>query len=94
MRVHAHLGNVQYSVEGSARRNNALKVLDVAILHLDSRIIFKPYRRIMLLEDYVFNEPLTPILMLIKIVTLLIQTKRFLKTMARVVRLPMVYKGS
>ena len=36
MKVHAHLGNVQYSVEGSARRNNALKVRDIAILHLDS----------------------------------------------------------
>ena len=94
MRVHAHLGNMQYSFEGSARRNNALKVLDVAILHLDRRIIFKPLRRIMLLEDYVFNKPLTPVLMLTKIFTLLMQAKRFLETMARVIRPPMAHKGS
>ena len=94
MKFHAHLGNVQYHVEGSARRNNALKVLDVAILHLDSQIIFKPHKRIMLLEEYVFNEPLTPVLVLTKIFTLLIQAKRFLEIMAGVIRPPMVHKAS
>ena len=94
MKFYAHLGNVQYPVEGSARRNNTLKVLDVAILHLDSQIIFKPRKRIMLLEEYVFNEPLTPVLVLTKIFTLLIQAKRFLEIMAGVIRPPMVHKDS
>lgn len=91
MKVHAHLGNMPYSVEGSARRNNALQILDVASLHLGGRVIVTPRKRILLIEDYVFNEPLTPVLMLTKTTTLLIQAKPFLEIMARVITPPMVH---
>ncbi len=46
----------------------------------------------MLLEDSVFDEPLTLVLMQTKIVTMLFQAKRFLEIMARVIIQPMVRK--
>ena len=53
MQVYAHLGNLPYFVEGSVRRNNALKVVDVASLHLGGRVTVKPGVGIIILEDYV-----------------------------------------
>ncbi|MEZ7880868.1 MAG: hypothetical protein QMC11_11710 [Rhodospirillales bacterium] len=47
--------------------------------------------RITFLEDTVYEEPLTLVLMQTKIVTLLIQAKRFLEIMVRVITPPMVH---
>ena len=55
MKVHAHLGNVPYSAEGYMRRNNAIKILDVAGLHLGGRVTITPKKRILLFEDYVLR---------------------------------------
>jgi hypothetical protein len=91
MQVYAHLGNLPYFVEGSVRRNNALKVVDVASLHLGGRVTVTSGVGIIILEDYVFDEPLTPVLMQTKIVPLLIQAKRFLEIMARIITPPRVH---
>ena len=91
MQVYAHLGNLPYFVEGSVRRNNALKVVDVASLHLGGRVTVTLDVRITFFEDTVYEEPLTLVLMQTKIVTLLIQVKRFLEIMLRVITPPMVH---
>ena len=80
-----------YSVERSVWRNNALKVVDVASLHLDGRVTVTLDVRITFLEDTVYEEPLTLVLMQTKIVTLLIQAKRFLEIMVRAITPPMVH---
>ena len=80
-----------YSVERSVWRNNALKAFYVASRHLDGRITVTLDVRITFLEDTVYEEPLTLVLMQTKIVTLLIQAKRFLEIMVRVITSPMVH---
>ena len=80
-----------YSVERSVWQNNALKAFYVASRHLDGRVTVTLDVRITFLEDTVYEEPLTLVLMQTKIVTLLIQAKRFLEIMARVITPPMVH---
>jgi hypothetical protein len=80
-----------YSVERSVWRNNALKAFYVASLHLDGRVTVTLDVRITFLEDTVYEEPLTLVLMQTKIVTLLIQAKRFLEIMVRAITPPMVH---
>ena len=80
-----------YSVERSVWRNNALKAFYVTSLHLGGRVTVTLDVRITFLEDTVYEEPLTLVLMQTKIVTLLIQAKRFLEIMVRVITSPMVH---
>ena len=80
-----------YSVERSVWRNNTLKAFYVASRHLDGRVTVTLDVRITFLEDTVYEEPLTLVLMQIKIVTLLIQAKRFLEIMVRAITPPMVH---
>ena len=80
-----------YSVERSVWQSNALKAFYVASRHLDGRVTVTLDVRITFLEDTVYEEPLTLVLMQTKIVTLLIQAKRFLEIMVRVITSPMVH---
>lgn len=89
MRVHANLGCVPYTVESPTRRATALDILGAATEHLGGHVKITPQQRIMLHDDYVFDEPLTPVLLMTKATTLMLKAQPFLKLMARVVRPPM-----
>ncbi len=89
MRVHANLGNVPYTVEGPSRRATTMEILGAATGHMGGRVKITPQQRIMLFEDYVFDEPLTPVLILTKTTQLMLRAKPFLQLMSRVVRPPM-----
>lgn len=89
MRIHAHLGNIPYTVEGGDRRTNAMKALESAAGFLGGRITITSQQRIMLLEDYVIDEPLTPVLMISKATILLVRAKPYLELLASVVRPPL-----
>lgn len=89
MQVHANLGYVPYTVEGANRRVTAMEILGAAVEHMGGRVKISPQQRILLYEDYVFDEPLTPIMILTKATTFMLRAKPFLQVMARVVRPPM-----
>lgn len=89
MQVHANLGFVPYTVEGATRRATAMEILGAAAEYLGGRVKISPQQRILISEDYVFDEPLTPVLLLTKATTLMLRAKPFLQLMARVVRPPM-----
>ncbi|NQW01179.1 MAG: hypothetical protein HQ483_15850 [Rhodospirillales bacterium] len=88
MRVHANFGYVPYTVEGPSRRATAMDILGAAAEHLGGRVFITAEQRIMLIEDYVIDEPLTPVLLLTKATTLILKAKPFLALMARVVNPP------
>ena len=89
MRVHANLGCVPYTAEGPSRRATAMEILGAAAEYLGGHVTISRQQRILLYEDYVFDEPLTPVLLLTKATTLMIKAKPFLQLMARVVQPPM-----
>ncbi len=88
MFLRAHLGNVPYTAEGPIKRSNAMEVLSAATVHLGGRVKVTSHQRIILIEDYVFDEPLTPVLLLTKAATLLVQAKPFLELLSEVVHPP------
>ena len=94
MRVHANLGNIPYTVEGGNRRANALEILGAATIHLGGQVTVSNQQRILLQEEYTFDEPLTPVLMITKATILLVRAKPFLKLMARVVTPPMIARAN
>jgi len=92
MQVRANLGVVPYTVEGPTRRATAMEILGAATVHMGGRVKISPAQRIMLSENYVFDEPLTPVLILTKATILMLRAKSFLQLMARVVDPPMLHK--
>lgn len=92
MQVRANLGVIPYTVEGPTRRATAMEVLSCAAEHLGGRVKISSGQRIMLSENYVFDEPLTPVMILTKATMLMLRAKAFLQLMARVVDPPMLNK--
>lgn len=88
MRLRAHLGNVPYTVEGASKRSNAMEVLDATTVHLGGRVKVTSQQRVILMEDYIFDEPLTPVMLLTKAATLLVKAKPFLELLSEVVHPP------
>ncbi len=92
MQIHANLGYVPYTVEGITRRVTAMDILGAATEHMGGRVKISPQQRIMLYEDFDFDEPLTPVLILTKVTMLMLRAKPFLTLMSRVIDPPMKQK--
>ena len=93
MRMHANLGNIPYTVEGGGRRSNALEILGAATIHLGGRVSISNHQRILLQEEYTFDEPLTPVMLITKATTLMVRAKPFLELMARVITPPLMVQA-
>lgn len=82
MRFHANLGYIPFSSESITHRFNAIKIVNVAGTMLGGKVHISPEQRIMLAEDYWFDEPLTPNLLITKAVHLLVDAKPYLELLA------------
>ena len=88
MRFHAHLGNLPYSAESSAKRANALAIVAAAGRALGGRVQTTREQRILLFEETRFKEPLTPVVLMSSTVRLLLDAQPFLELLAQVVETP------
>ena len=88
MRFHAHLGNLPYSAESSAKRANALAIVAAAGRALGGRVQTTREQRILLFEETHFEEPLTPVVLMSSTVRLLLDVQPFLELLAQVVETP------
>lgn len=88
MRFHAHLGNLPYTAESSARRADALAIVAAAGRALGGRVQTTREQRILLCEEMRFEEPLTPVVLMSSTVRLLLEATPFLDLLAQVVKPP------
>ena len=88
MRFHANLGHIPFTSENSSRRAQVVKVINTAGANLGGKVQVSPEQRIMLVEEFWFDEPLTPNLLLTKTVELLIMAKPYLALLAEYINKP------
>lgn len=79
MRLHAVLGHLPYTAESKEMRANVLAVVSTAEAALGGRIYVNPQQRVMLLEEFHFDETLTPNSLLTKTVAFLLTAKPYLE---------------
>ncbi len=88
MRFHAHLGNLPYSAESLGKRADALAIAVAAGRALGGRVQTTREQWILLFEEMLFEEPLTPVVLMSGTARLLLEAQPFLKLLAQVVEPP------
>ncbi len=88
MRFHANLGYVPFTSQGAKNRSNVIGIVSLAGTMLGGKVRISPEQRIMLAEDFWFDQPLTPNLLMTKTVQLLIDAKPYLALLAESVNKP------
>jgi len=78
MRVHAFLGHLPYTAESRYLRANVRAVVESAGAALGGRIQINGQQRILLIDEFNFDQTLTPASLLTKTVTFLLQAKPYL----------------
>jgi len=93
MRFHANLGYIPFTCEGAKNRSNVIGIVNQAGTMLGGKVHISPQQRIMLAEDFWFDQPLTPSLLMTKTVQLLIKAKPYLGLLAESVNKPLSSRG-
>lgn len=88
MSFRANLGRVPFTSENARNRSRVLAIVDVAGQMLGSKVHIDSGQRIMLAEEFYFDEPLTPNLLLSKLAQMLIRSKPYLEILAESVNTP------
>jgi hypothetical protein len=88
MRFHAHLGNLPYSAESLGKRADALAIAVAAGRALGGRVQTTREQWILLFEEMLFEEPLTPVVLMSGTVRLLLEAQPFLELLTQVVEPP------
>jgi hypothetical protein len=88
IRLHANLGDMPYTAENATARNYAMAVLRSASCALGGRVSLTPQQRIMLREEIIFAEPLTPVTLMSRTAELLIMANPYLELLTHFVRPP------
>lgn len=78
MRIHAFLGHLPYTAESKDMRANVRAVVEVAGAALGGRIHINGNQRILLLDEFNFDQTLTPSSLLTKTVAFLLQARPYL----------------
>ena len=82
LRVHADLGHLPYTAEAPFERANVWAIVSAAARALGGRLQLARTQQILLIEDFYFDEPLTPILLLASTTRLLLEVKPYLELLA------------
>ena len=82
MRIHAVLGHLPYTAEAPDLRGNMRAVVHEAGRVLGGRISITQEQRILFLDEFNFDETLTPRSLLTKTVTFLLSAKPYLELLA------------
>ncbi len=89
MRFHANLGHIPFTSESAISRSQVVKIVNFAGSMLGGQVKISAEQRIMLVDEFWFEEPLTPNLLLSKTVTLLITAKPCLTMLAEYINKPL-----
>jgi hypothetical protein len=92
MRFHANLGRIPYTSESGTNRRQVVKVVNIAGSMLGGKVQVSPEQRILLIEEFLFDEPLTPNLLLSKTVALLIRAKPSLELLGECIISPVKHR--
>lgn len=79
MRIHTILGNLPYTAESKELRANVLAIVEAASDALGGRLRVNAEQRIMLLDEFVMDEVLTPVSLFSKTVEFLLSAKPYLE---------------
>lgn len=90
MRFRANLGKIPFSFENSKSRSNAIGIVNLAGTMLGGKVHVSPEQRIMLADEFWYDEPLTPNLLMSKMVELLINAQPYLGLLAESVNIPVM----
>ena len=90
MRFRANLGKIPFSFENAKSRSNAIGIVNLAGTMLGGKVHVSPEQRIMLADEFWFDEPLTPNLLMTKMVQVLITAKPYLGLLAESVNIPVM----
>ncbi|PIW27174.1 MAG: hypothetical protein COW30_11245 [Rhodospirillales bacterium CG15_BIG_FIL_POST_REV_8_21_14_020_66_15] len=82
MRIHAVLGHLPYTAEARELRTNMRAVVHEAGRALGGRIHINPEQRILFLDEFNFDETLTPGSLLTKTVAFLLSAKPYLELLS------------
>jgi len=88
MTFNANLGSLPFTAEDPVARANAMTVLSAASRALGGRVKMTRRQRIVLTEDIVIDEPLTPILLMSRAARLLLRAKPYLELLSDYIRPP------
>lgn len=88
MRFHANLGHIPFTSENAKCRSNTIGIVNLAGTMLGGKVHVSAEQRIMLAEEFWYDEPLTPTLLMSKTVLLLINAKPYLMLLAESVNIP------
>lgn len=79
LRIHAMLGNVPYTAESGDLRINMQAIVHEASRALGGRVHVNQEQRVMLFDEFLFQETLTPNALLTKTVAFLLRAKPYLE---------------
>lgn len=93
MRFHANLGHIPFTSESGQSRADVVKIVNAAGTMLGGKVRVSPEQRILLVDEFWFDAPLTPNLLLSKTVELLIKAKPSLSLLAECIISPVKRQG-
>jgi hypothetical protein len=93
MRFHANLGHIPFTSQNPGGRANAIQILHTAGSLLGGSVHISPRQRILLTEEFWYETPLTPTLLMTKTVELLLRAKPYLLLLADSVTKPVQHAG-
>jgi hypothetical protein len=93
MRFHANLGHIPFTSESRSNREHVVSIVNVAGTMLGGKVKVSPEQRILLVDEFWFDEPLTPNLLLTKTVQLLIRAKPYLMLLAEYINKPVTRRA-
>lgn len=93
LEIRASLGTLPYTAENPERRATALAILNAASTGLGGRVRLSREQRVILVEKFQFDEPLTPAILLTRAAELVLMAKPYLELLALVVPPPLASGG-